>query len=645
MRMPRLEFLGAHFLTLLLVYSWPAQAAPPPASAFTERMKEVWISPEGRYVLYVSVRDGKPVVVTVDRQNANAQVAVLSARAKMEVIWCRWVSNARLACAFREARVKGKSDHPREAVTIFAVNSDGSQSRRVFQFGHERDAFAQQIAAIRSAKDGLMFVQRQEHRRSATQDNYLSFEICRLNTLSGECSVVLQGGGRFPGVPRILGYEATDTILMEGVLDGERHFWTRVDGDRWIRSLFSYHALEAPPRPLPVALIPNTRDAYAIGLGKVHQALYKIDLTSEAADRLVYESDKGDLRGVLRTGDGRLLGMGIEALPESVHYLDTLEERVASAVNEWLPDTLNEVVDSSQDRRIFLIRSSSHWQAPLFYIFDMSAKERELEYLGASYPELNNLVKSQMRSVRLHAENGAAFDVLVSTPASDGRNFRSAVVMPDDGPQGRARGRFSFLRSFLLSRGYTVIQLKRDDTVAARDRWAARPDLHKAPEALIEAARWSVAEGIAHEKRIVLLGWGYGGYVALLTAEKDPARFGAIISINAVTELDDFRCSRHAKGLVGNIPFVLSGDRPRRLAGHISAPVLLIAGRHDAVIHPHQTRDMAQALKFAQVPHEHRTIELGTHEFSNPDARAEMLTAIDRFLAERLVEHNAGREN
>jgi len=46
-----------------------------------------------------------------------------------------------------------------------------------------------------------------------------------------------------------------------------------------------------------------------------------------------------------------------------------------------------------------------------------------------------------------------------SKPATQTASALPLVVLPDDGPNGRTEWRFSFLRHFLLSRGYAVLTL------------------------------------------------------------------------------------------------------------------------------------------------------------------------------------------
>jgi dipeptidyl aminopeptidase/acylaminoacyl peptidase len=606
-----------------------------PTSVFARRpgMHEVRISPDGRRLLYVTTRQNHALVATVDLDGPSEPVHALLGSARDEVIWCRWVNTTRFTCGVRRASTRGTSQHPRARTSLVAVNADGTNAGIVFDFNSARDVFEHQIVDVRSSDERSILLQTFGARAKGARP-----EVWRLDVESGECETVARASRSMPRRVNFIGDADRGVLVANSLLGSNRIYWVSF-GERpeW-REFLRYDVFRDPPSPIPFAIAPGAHHAYGIGRGKQYRALFQIDLSNAAANRLIYESPEADVREPIIAGDGQLVGMRLDTERPSVHYLNRRDANAISRIDKLLPDRSNEIVDATASRDVMVIRSSNDVDAGTYYLFDARNGDTKLQLLGTAYPELDPTKLPRMQAFDIKKDAATTFRAFLTRPLATPVKNPPLVVMPDDGPNGRSEWRFSFLRHFLVSRGYTVLQLQLDDATSARNYYAVRQDLNGSAYALLRnGARWAIDRGVADAHRIAIMGWGFGGYLALLASQRDPDLFQCAIAVNAVTDLREQAGNHSTEGLIGHMPSHFSRSLVRHRSSKTRAPALLIYGSHDTVVHPHHAHRLSLPLS-PDGNYERLEIEYGTHELSDPEARARMLDAVDRFLSSQLSE-------
>ena len=133
-----------------------------------------------------------------------------------------------------------------------------------------------------------------------------------------------------------------------------------------------------------------------------------------------------------------------------------------------------------------------------------------------------------MRSITYKAQDGTEIPGYLTTPFGVRAENLPMVVMPHGGPISRDSWGFFFLREFLVSRGYAVLQMNYRGSSGYGEKWL--PDAHQDWGGLtygdiIDGARWSIQRGIADPKRMCIVGWSFGGYSALLGAVRNAICF------------------------------------------------------------------------------------------------------------------------
>lgn len=622
--------LGALACVLAMAHV-SAQGASLPTSAFARRpaMHDVHISPDGRRLLYITTREGDTQATTLDLDEPKAPVSVLQGSARDEVIWCRWVNSTRLICALRRVFAHGFSQHPWARTSLVAVDADGSDAGIVFDFNGARDVFEHQIVDVSSSDARSILLQ--------TYGSYSQGErpeVSRLDLESGEFETAARASRSMPRRVNFIGDADRGVLVANGFFGADRVYWVRFGGQPDWREFVRYDVFQDPPSPIPFAIAPGPHHAYGIGRGKRHRALFQVDLSNTAANRLIYESPEADVREPILAGDGQLVGMRLDTERPSVHYLNRRDANAISRIDALLPDRSNEIVDATTTRDVIVIRSSNDVDAGTYYLLDARKGDTELQLLGTTYPELDPTKLPRMQAFDINEDAATTFRAFLTLPLDTPVKKPPLIVMPDDGPNGRSEWRFSFLRHFLVSRGFAVLQLQLDDATSARNYYAVRRDLNGSAYALVrDGARWAIDRGVADAHRIAIMGWGFGGYLALLASQRDPELFQCAIAVNAVTDLREQ--SPASDGLIGHMPSRFSQSLVRRRSKR--APALLIYGSHDTVVHPHHAHRVSLPLS-PDDSYERLEIEYGTHELSDPESRARMLDAVERFLISQLTE-------
>jgi dipeptidyl aminopeptidase/acylaminoacyl peptidase len=213
--------------------------------------------------------------------------------------------------------------------------------------------------------------------------------------------------------------------------------------------------------------------------------------------------------------------------------------------------------------------------------------------------------------------------------------------MPHGGPNARDYWSFDWLAQFFAARGYAVLQPNFRGSSGYGDAFFNQNGFRSWPTAIgdvLDAGKWLVAQGIARADRLAVVGWSYGGYAALQSAVVDPGVFKAVIAIAPVTDLPELK-EQHRQWSdflvvsrqVGEGPHVREGS-PALNAAKIKVPVLLFHGEMDRNVLIRQSKEMADHLAAAGVPHELITWPDLDHQLDDSSVRAEMLRKSDAFL-------------
>ena len=235
-----------------------------------------------------------------------------------------------------------------------------------------------------------------------------------------------------------------------------------------------------------------------------------------------------------------------------------------------------------------------------------------------------------------------------------GRRPSPLIVNPHGGPRHHDMRRFSYRVQFLLSRGYSVLQVNyRGSTGRGRefvqelyDDWggAEQGDVATGAEHVLDEYDW------LDEDRVAVYGGSYGGYSANWQMVQYPDLYAAGIAWVGVSDLFDmyentmphFRTELMVKNLgePDENEAVYRERSPVNYVENVDAPLLIVHGVNDPRVPVSQARILRDALDdagFAEgADYEYEELGEEGHGSGDIDQKIRSLELLDDFLDRRI---------
>ncbi len=665
-----------------------AAAAPQPLENFARmpQMRDVVISPDGRYVAFVSALDDGSAIMTFDRQtNGQFQRIAVSEPGRFDVNRCAWANNERLVCSL-VGNIRGSRYAETPFVRTMAVDANGANIKTLEKSAEKGNLFMGKTTPKNLAPSMNVRM------NNSTVDSPASPDFSFNSSAGGAGSRYESFGGQRRDQVVDVTPDDRDTILIQAVDEGDvypsvfalnvyngmrvvrihqsppirqflgdgkgavrlgwgtsarlnTNYFVRSDENKW-RELEKLSEFTRTRPLLPIGVEPGGTVAYAVGDHEGRLALWGLDLSDQRAPEMLLTHEKVDLGAPVLSSDKRLIGVRYEVDRPFVHYTDEKLRTVMNQINSLYAPRFHTIVDMTADRKTLVIRSSSDVDEATYYLYDTG--EKKLKRLGNAYPELATESLGTMKHITYKAADGTEIPGYLTVPRGVPAEELPLIVMPHDGPAARDTMQFFFLRNFLANRGYAVLQMNYRGSAGYGQKWRRDGEGNWGGltySDITDATRWAISEGIADPKRICIAGWGFGGYAALLGAARDSNLYQCAISVAGFTDLEMLR--DHAGMLsapeaaylarqIGSNNARLEQDSPLRQAGSIGVPVLLVHGDLDWQVQIDHSKKLASQLEKLKKDHKAVFIKGAGHDLDRKSDRVTLLKEVEQFLRKNL---------
>jgi len=639
-----------------------AQAAPlaDDAKAFgtREAATQVAISPSGNKVVMLVAGPGRTTVAKVFDLTTGAATTPITAPGDPETLyWCQFATDTQLVCQYG-----GNLNMTGQIIGFTRLITVGVDGKGLKQLGQKQSfydnglrQFDGKILDWLPGDSGSVLMAREyvpEAGRTGSNivRNREGIGVDRIDLAS------LKSSGIEPPDRSASGYmtdghgnvrlRIREKATNDGTLIGVTSFAYRVPGSREWKQLGEYDS-RTDTGIFPLGIEAESNSVFVLQKLNGRDALYRVSLDGSASSSLVAKNDSVDIADISRFGRGqKVIGYSYADDRTRTVYFDPEFQRLASSLGKALPSSpLINFSGASSDGNSLLIFAGSDTNPGTYYFLDR--KTREMSELANVRPQLKNKVLSPVKAVTYKSRDGATIPAYVTIPAGSSGKGMPAVVLPHGGPSARDEWGFDWLAQFLAARGYVVIQPNYRGSAGYGDEFQnenAYRNWKTAMADITDSARYLIDSGIAVKDRVAIVGWSYGGYAALQSAETDPDLFKAVVAIAPVTDLDlrkrqaeGFTNAALVKEMVGSGENVRNGS-PARNAEAINAPVLLVHGDLDSNVVIEHSQKMAGALKAAGKPVELLSYKGLDHYLNDSNARIEMLTKMGELL-DRTIGH------
>lgn len=340
----------------------------------------------------------------------------------------------------------------------------------------------------------------------------------------------------------------------------------------------------------------------------------------------------------------------IDDLPKQ-HFLDPQLQGIYEAVQSRFTDGYATLSSWSRNLERVLVFGEHADDAGAYYVYE--PKSQRLRSVGKLYPALRAPEHlGERSSIKYRSRDGKQIPAYLTLPANVEHRKLPLVLLVHGGPHARDDFTFDWWSSFLVSRGYAVLQANYRGSTgygyewfdAGRGGWGdgvMQTDVEDGADALVKA-------GLVDPARICIVGASYGGYAALAGATVTPERYACAVSVNGVSDpermLQDAKNTYYGKrGMAAQWWARSMGDEkhlhkvsPRAQVARARAPILLIHGTEDTVVPVEQSRRMNSALRSEGKTVAYVELKGDDHWLSTASMRTQMLIEVEKFLAQHL---------
>lgn len=419
--------------------------------------------------------------------------------------------------------------------------------------------------------------------------------------------------------------------------------------DKW-KDLWSYKIF-SEDQVNPIGFDPDGNILYITAYHQGRMALFQVDLQDAGLiKKLVLADPDYDIQGhlVYSPKDGQVIGIDNYELG-GTHFFDSDMQQLKAKIDKALPGTKNYLYTFSKDLQKFIVFSFNSQESGTYYLGQRNPTK--LDAVAYRYKKLLPNLMAKTERIEYKARDGLSIEAYLTLPQNKPAKKLPTLMFPHGGPIGRDSDGFDYWTQFFVNKGYAVLQMnfRGSDGQGIELRNAGLKNWGKEMQDDIEdGAKKLIADGIANQESIAIVGASYGGYAALMGAVKTPDFYQCAISVNGVSNVYDLVKDNRAFWLgynvvdeqIGNDNSNLKAISPVNHADKIKAPVLLIHGADDRQVeikHSYEMRDalekVGKQVTFLELPHE-------DHYLTNEQNRIAAFKAMDRFLDECMAVKN-----
>ncbi len=383
------------------------------------------------------------------------------------------------------------------------------------------------------------------------------------------------------------------------------------------------------------------------------RTVYALNVRTCKLGPALFHSDDGEPVGPVVSWDHtKLYGILYETDKPHYHFFDVGRERLQRMIDDALPGTFNQIVDTSENEKVMIVLAWSDRDPGTYFALDTA--HHRLSPIVRVKPRIKPDQMRPMEPISFPARDGLVLHGYLTRPALAPGERIPLIIHPHGGPYGiRDEWGFDSEVQFLANRGYAVLQINYRGS-GGYGRKFERAGYHewggKMQDDLTDAVHWAIAQGFVDPARVAISGASYGGYATLSGLVSTPELYCCGVNYVGVSDLNTLVRTGQAEGTHGTDLFYkqcVGADRdylrsrsPVNFIDRLRVPLLNAYGYNDPRVEIQQWNRLESKLKEFKKPYEILIEENEGHGFRNESNRLAFYRRMEAFL-EKNLRHGA----
>ena len=365
--------------------------------------------------------------------------------------------------------------------------------------------------------------------------------------------------------------------------------------------------------------------------GDDKQGLWSFDPEAKKYKELIYRRSDGDLIGTRTHSNIYTNGEDITAVAYydgrdiGYEWFDGEEKAIHDQLKAIIPNADRLRIPSrSRDGMSMIISNNGPRDPGTFYML----KNGNLQVIGSTKPGLSSEHLADVEAITYEARDGKKIRGFITIPNS--KPPYPLVVMPHGGPFVGENPSFDEWAQMLANRGYMVLQPQyRGSKLFGLDFYKTAfinggQGGYQMQDDKDDGALYLAEKGLADPNRMMMFGWSYGGYSALIASSRTPQIYECVIAgatvPDPIDQVNYYRSQLNSQAdsvqAQEQLNFWLDSVSPIEEVSKVNVPMLIIHSDADQRTPPRAARRYMKALKDNEKDHKVLWLE-GADHFSN----------------------------
>jgi dipeptidyl aminopeptidase/acylaminoacyl peptidase len=613
-----------------------SQGEPYPLEAWAKRadMQQVRISPDGNRIALLNIVSdtGNPILEVYNANDLSAKPFRMNAD-PMEITSVSWVTDDLLIFSARD-KVRDKIDGWNQgvyerALGLLTLNKDPKKSswKKIAASDRADSGSLNIVSTLPSIPNKILISARKSIPGTTGRQEFIS-TYYKYDVKTGRRSQITSSAG---AVKRISFDKDGDPQFGSGYDGGKGEYLTyyREKGSKKWEIIHRIHkdsfedwrplGLD-PEAPGNLLVLGNNGDdktglwSYNPKTKKHEELIYRRSDVDILVRSHTNQFTNGDEITAVRYRDGR---------KTKFVWFNGEEEALYNQLQELIPNSDRLNISRTRDPQTMLVSNSGPRDPGTYYL----VKNGRIEVIGSSYPDFASDQLADVRGISYEARDGKKIPGWITVPNS--KPPYPLVVLPHGGPFVREGSGFDPWAQLLANRGYMVLQPQyRGSKGYGTDFYTTAfinggQGGYQMQDDKDDGALYLVEQGLVDPDRMMMFGWSYGGYAALIAASRTPQIYQCVIAgatvPNTNQQVNYYRNQMTRFGGAGMIEQIRMWDdsiSPIKEVAKVNIPMLIVHGTVDQRTPPKAAREYIAAME--ENGKEFKTVWLdGADHFSN----------------------------